>query len=64
MSTFENFSMHQFNATQVREESWGSVWKSPDDSESIILQVSPDNPPTVPSWWKYSEDNRFVICLH
>ena len=47
----------------VRDTTWGTVWKLTDDNEEIVLEVKPQAPPAVPSWWKYSEDQRHVVCL-
>ena len=63
MSIYVISKAYKFDTAEVREETWGSVWKWPDDYESIMLQVKQEAPPTVPSWWKYSDDERFVICL-
>ena len=48
-------------ALKVDEKTWGTTWRI--SSDRVIMHVSPEAPPTIPTWYRISEDGQAVTCL-
>ena len=48
-------------ALKVDEKTWGTTWRI--SSDRVIMHVSPEAPPTIPTWHRISEDGQAVTCL-
>ena len=45
-------------ALKVDEKTWGTTWRI--SSDRVIMHVSPEAPPTIPTWYRISEDGQAV----
>eukprot|EP00435_Cladocopium_sp_Y103_P024378 s2819_g6.t1 len=45
----------------VGEKTWGTTWRV--SSDRVIMHVSPAATPTIPTWYRFSQDGQTVTCL-
>lgn len=46
---------------QVDKQTWGSTWKV--TQEIVCQKVSTTTGPMIPTWYRYTEDQAYVIAL-
>ena len=46
---------------KVERKSWGTTWKV--TKEVLAIRVSITTSPTIPAWYRYTEDMKYIMCL-
>ena len=55
------FLMYAYAVAEVDEQIWGTTWRV--TNEILDHRVSVQTAPSIPSWYRYTEDGQGVICL-